>query len=80
MAKDLEKIESEGMKQATIIRGNADAEALRIYAQAYEQDPEFYAFLRSLETLKRSMDERVRLVLGTSGPLFKYFKEYGKKK
>jgi len=80
MAKELEKIESEGKKQATILRGNADAEALRIYAEAYEQDPEFYAFLRSLETLKRSMDERVRLVLGTSGPLFKYFKEYGEKK
>ncbi len=79
-AKELEKIESEGKKLATILRGKADAEALRIYAEAYEQDPEFYAFVRSLETLKHSMDEKVRLVLGTSGPLFKYFKEYGEGK
>ena len=80
MSKELEKIESEGKKQATILRGQADAEALRIYAEAYEKDPEFYAFLRSLETLKLSMDDRVRLVLGTSGPLFRYFKEYGEEK
>ena len=79
-AKELEEIESEGKKKATILRGKADAEALRIYAEAYGQDPEFYAFLRSLETLKLSMDDRVRLVLGTSGPLFRYFKEYGEAK
>ena len=79
-AKELEKIESEGKKQATILRGKADAEALRIYAEAYDKDPEFYAFLRSLETLKLSMDDRVQLVLGTSGPLFRYFKEYGAEK
>ena len=78
--KELEEIESEGKKQATILRGKADAEALRIYAEAYGEDPEFYAFLRSLETLKSSMDDRVRLVLGTSGPLFRYFKEYGEEK
>ena len=59
---------------------SCDAEALRIYAEAYEQDPDFYAFRRSLEALKRSMDEKVRLVLSTSGPLFKYFKEYGQEK
>ena len=77
MAKELEKIESEGKKQATILRGEADAAALRIYAEAYEQDADFYAFLRSLETLKRSMNGRVRLVLSTSGPLFRYLKDYG---
>jgi len=79
-SKELEEIESEGKKQATILRGKADAEALRIYAEAYGEDPEFYAFLRSLETLKLSMDARVRLVLGTSGPLFRYFKEYSGEK
>jgi membrane protease subunit HflC len=71
------ELEAKGKKKATILRGKADAEALRIYAEAYGEDPEFYAFLRSLETLKLSMDDRVRLVLGTSGPLFRYFKEYG---
>ena len=80
MAKELEKIESEGKKQATILRGMADAEALRIYAEAYGEDPEFYAFLRSLEALTHSLDDRVRLVLSTSGPLFRYFKEYGEEK
>ncbi len=78
--KELEVIESEGKKKATILRGKADAEAMRIYAEAYGEDPEFYAFLRSLETLKLSMDDSVRLVLGTSGPLFRYFKEYGEAK
>lgn len=78
--KELEVIQSEGKKKATILRGKADAEALRIYAEAYGEDPEFYAFLRSLETLKLSMDDKVRLVLGTSGPLFRYFKEYGEAK
>jgi membrane protease subunit HflC len=80
MTKELEKIESEGKKLATIIRGQADAEALKIYAEAYGKDPEFYAFLRSLETLKLSMTDKVRLVLGTSGPLLRYLKEFGAEK
>lgn len=78
--KELEEIESKGTKQATNLRGKADAEALRIYAEAYGEDPEFYAFRRSLETLRLSIDARTRLVLGTSGPLFRYFKEYGEAK
>jgi membrane protease subunit HflC len=44
MQKELQEISSDGYRKATTIRGAADAEAVGIYAQAYEQDAEFYAF------------------------------------
>ena len=39
----VETIESQGTREATIIRGEADAEVLKIYADAFGQDPEFYS-------------------------------------
>ena len=38
------------------LRGKADAEATAIYAEAYGRDPEFYAFVKSLETYERTVD------------------------
>ena len=48
-------IESEAYKQAEEIKGKADAEASRIYAEAYSKDPEFYAFWKSLESYKTTL-------------------------
>jgi len=45
---------SEAQKQALIIRGEADAEAANIFASTYSQDPEFFAFLRSLSAYEKS--------------------------
>jgi membrane protease subunit HflC len=59
-------------RRAQELRGEGDAEAARIYAEAYGQDPEFYAYLRSLEAYGRALDERTMLVLGDDNPFLKY--------
>ena len=52
-----------------------DAEAAAIYAEAYNQDKEFYAFLRTLESYKKSIRENGRLVISTDSDYYKYLKQ-----
>ena len=63
--RDLQQIESEAFKTAEQTRGLADAEATQIYAAAYSKDPDFYQFLKTLETYRSSLDEDVTLVLSS---------------
>jgi modulator of FtsH protease HflC len=51
-------------------RGEGDAEAARIYAQALRQAPDFYSFLRTLETSRRLARQRTTMVLSADSPLF----------
>jgi membrane protease subunit HflC len=53
--RDLKSIESAAYRKAEEIKGNADAEASRIYAEAYAKDPEFYAFWKSMESYKETI-------------------------
>lgn len=55
-ARDQERatIEAEGRKEAQIIRADAEAEAARVYAVSYGQDPEFYDFYRAMESYKQT--------------------------
>lgn len=48
-------IQSEAYKKAEEIKGKADAQAAAIYAQAYNQDPQFYEFWKSLESYKKTI-------------------------
>lgn len=64
------QIEADALSKAGAIRGEAEAEAARIYAQAYAADPEFYAYWRSLQALKTSIGEDSTLVLDQTNPLF----------
>ncbi len=65
MTKDLEQISSEGYAEATRIRGEADAQVLKIYADAYGKDSEFYSFSRSLALYPKTLNSGTRLVLST---------------
>lgn len=58
--------------EAEITRGEGDAEAARIYADAYNRDPEFYAFVRSLEAYRKSLGERTTMVLPPDHEFFRY--------
>ena len=58
--------------QAEKIKGEGDAEAIRIYAQAYEKDPEFYSFVRTLEAYANSLGEGTTIVLPGDSEFFKY--------
>ena len=65
-------------KQAQIIHGKADAIATKIYAAAHNRDPEFYAFLRSLEAYKASIGPGTTLVISPDSEFFHYFTQSGK--
>src|SRR5687767_9819938 len=70
--RQLRVIESEAYRTAQEIRGKADAEASDIYAAAYNRDPDFYRFLKSMGTLKESFDDQTVLVLSTDSEFLKY--------
>jgi modulator of FtsH protease HflC len=61
---------------AAKVRGEGDAQAAAIYAQAYGQDPEFFAFYRSLEAYKKSFaDGKGVLVLKPDAEFLRYFND-----
>ena len=74
MEKELKKITSEAYRKAQEIKGQADAEATGIYAEAFNKDPEFYAFLRTLETYRSTVDEASTIILTTDSDYFRYLK------
>jgi modulator of FtsH protease HflC len=66
-------IEANAYREAEQIRGEGDAKASAIYAEAYKQDPEFYAFVRSLNAYRDSFGRRGDLLLlDPKGDFFKY--------
>ena len=63
-------------RDAEQLRGDGDAEAAKIYAQAYQKDPEFYAFVRSLNAYKQSFSNKGDIMLvEPDGDFFKYLKQ-----
>lgn len=61
-------------KKAAKLRGEGDAEATKIYAEAYNKNPELYAFLRSLEAYKNSFkNSDSMMLLDAKSDFFKYF-------
>ncbi len=73
--KELKLITSGAYRTAQGIRGKADAEAVAIYAEAYNKDTEFYSFLKTLETYRDTVDGNTTLILTTDGDYYKYLKK-----
>ncbi|MBF0432772.1 MAG: protease modulator HflC [Fibrobacteria bacterium] len=59
-------------KTAQEIRGEADALAAQVYAEAFSKDPEFYSFWRTLETYRKTLDTATTLVISPKSELYKY--------
>jgi membrane protease subunit HflC len=76
--KELRKIKSEAYRTAEETKGTADAEAIRIYADAFNRDPEFYSFINTLAIYKVSLDESTNIIMSTESEFFKYLKNYKK--
>jgi modulator of FtsH protease HflC len=75
---DLAQIQSDAIRESEIIRGKADAEATAIYASAYNknsQTRDLYTFLKSMETLERSLDGQTSVILSTDSELFRFLKK-----
>ncbi|MEE2754625.1 MAG: protease modulator HflC [Candidatus Latescibacterota bacterium] len=69
---DVTRIKSDAFLKAQQIRGEGDAEALRIYAEAFQQDPKFYEFQRTLEAYEKTLGEGTTIVLPLDTDFFKY--------
>ena len=68
-------IVAEAKKQSEMLRGQGDAEAIRIYAEAFGKDPEFFAFYRSMQAYRNAMKGGdTTMVLSPDSDFFKYFK------
>lgn len=61
-------------RDSQILRGQGDEEAIRIYAEAFNKDKDFYAFIRSMEAYQNTLsDPDTRLILSPDSDFFKYF-------
>ena len=63
---------AESYKEAEKLKGEGDAEAIKIYAEAFEKDPEFYSFVRTLEAYEKSLREGTTIVLPGDSEFFQY--------
>jgi membrane protease subunit HflC len=70
---ELAIIQSEAYRIAEELRGKADATATAVYAEAYNRDPDFYAFTKSMETYEQTMDGETLFILGTDSEFMRFF-------
>ena len=75
--RDMLAASSVGYKNAQALKGAADAKATAIYARAYGRDPEFYQFLKAMETLNGAFSQGTTAILSTDSELLKYLKSDG---
>ena len=70
--RELKTITSSALQEAEQIKGKADAEVTRVYAEAYNQDPEFYAFFKTLESYEKTIGGNTRLVMPADAEFYRY--------
>ncbi|MDA0710822.1 MAG: protease modulator HflC [bacterium] len=70
------RLTSDAFQKAQLVRGEGDAEALRIYAEAFQQDPKFYEFVRTLEAYEKTLTTGTTVVLPPTSDFFKYLGKY----
>jgi membrane protease subunit HflC len=73
--REFKEIISSANREAEEIKGKADAEAAKIYADAYNQDPEFYTFIKSLESYKAAIGQNTNLVLTADSEFYKFLQK-----
>jgi modulator of FtsH protease HflC len=66
---------AEAYEQEQAIRGEGDAAAIRIYGEAFQQDPDFYTFARTLEAYRKSLTGKTTLLLPPQTEFLKYLRE-----
>jgi membrane protease subunit HflC len=73
--KEREVILAEAYEQAEKMRGQGDAEAARIYGEAYSRDPRFYRFLRTLESYRTILDDQTTVILSADSELLRLLQD-----
>ncbi len=74
--KNAKIILSKAYSYAEELKGKADAEAAKLYAESYNQDPEFYKFLRTIESYKKVFKGKPTIVIPMDSPYAKYLMGY----
>jgi membrane protease subunit HflC len=72
--KEKEIILAKAYQEQMKLFGEGDGRATDIYAAAFEQDPEFYSFLRRLQTYEKVFEGKTTVLLGSDSELLKYFR------
>jgi len=73
--KEVRILMADARRQADIERGEGDALAVKIFADAYGRDPSFYEFVRTLEAYRKTLGEGTTLILSPSSDFFRLLKE-----
>jgi len=69
-------IVAEAKKEAQQVRGEGDSNAIRIYAESFGRDQEFFSFYRSMEAYRKSIGESgTSMILSPNSSFFRYFKD-----
>jgi membrane protease subunit HflC len=66
---------AEAYEREQVIRGEGDAAAMRVYAKAFQHDPDFFAFTRTLEAYRKSLKGKTTLLLPPQMEFLKYLRE-----
>ena len=72
-------IVAEAQRSAQELRGSGDSEAIRIYAESFGRDPEFFSFYRSMQAYREAMGEQTgtSMVISPNSSFFRFFKDKG---
>ena len=75
--RDVEIILAEADRGASVLRGEGEAQAIRILADALEEDPEFFAFRRSLEAYRQLLNQGTTVILSADSEVFRFLDSPG---
>lgn len=75
MNRDLKEIESEAYRKSQELKGQAESKAIAIYGGTIKQDPEYFAFTRTLDAYKTALGGKTKIVLTTDSEFLKYLKD-----
>ena len=74
--RDRTVILAEAQKKSEILRGEGDAQASKIFAEAFGKDPEFFEFYRSMQAYSKALDQKdTTIVLSPDSPFLKEFSQ-----
>jgi modulator of FtsH protease HflC len=75
IARDLRTIQSLAYRKAQEVRGKADATAANISAKAFNQNPKFYEFIRTMEAYSKSLKDDTNFLLSADSDFLKYLRK-----
>jgi membrane protease subunit HflC len=75
--KQVQILLADATQQGEVIRGEGDANATRIFAEAYGRDPDFYAFQRTLEAYRSALASGTTVILSPKSEFFRFLERAG---